>query len=172
MTELTAVNKNWFALYTKPRQEFKAAAQINSISVEYYLPTITTIRRWSDRKKKIEAPLFNGYIFIHATERERLYAVEQKAIVRTICFQGKPSVIPDWQIDNLRKMLSETPDVFVTDKIEKGETVKIISGPFEGISGIVKNINSEDWLIITLELLNRSVSAKLPRESVVKYVEK
>jgi transcription termination/antitermination protein NusG len=172
MNEIAHKNKHWFALYTKPRQEFKAAAQLNSISVGFYLPTFVSIRKWSDRKKKIEVPLFNGYIFIYASEKERLMSVEQKAIVRTISFQGKPSIIPDWQIESLKKLLAETPDVFITDKIETGEHIKIVSGPFEGIVGIVKKVNSENWLIISLELLNRSVSAKLPRESVIKIVEK
>ena len=55
--------KYWYVLYTKPRHEFKAEAQINSLNIESYLPTNTVIKQWSDRKKKITEPLFKSYIF-------------------------------------------------------------------------------------------------------------
>ena len=58
--------KKWFALYTRPRHEFKALEQIKELEVETYLPTITVIKQWSDRKKKITEPLFRSYIFIFA----------------------------------------------------------------------------------------------------------
>ena len=98
--------KHWFALYTKPRHEFKAQVQIESENITCYLPTITKLKQWSDRKKKVTEPLFRGYIFIESSERERLVAVELNSIVKTIFFDGKPSIIPDNQINNLRNLLS------------------------------------------------------------------
>lgn len=166
------ITKHWFALYTKPRHEFKAALQLESISVENYLPSLTVKKQWSDRKKIITEPLFRGYIFIYSNERERRIAVSQSAIVNTICFDGKPSVIPDWQIESLKKMLSETPDVFVSNKIEVGAKVKIIDGPFRDVIGIVTGSQEEKWLAVSVDLLRCSVMVKLPKESVIKFIEK
>jgi len=67
-TQNNPQNSNWYALYTKPRHELKAKSQLSSVSIEYYLPTITVTKQWSDRKKKIEEPVFKGYIFIKVNE--------------------------------------------------------------------------------------------------------
>lgn len=171
-TERNIVLKHWFALYTKPRREFKAALQLESILIERYLPTLTKVKRWSDRKKKVTEPLFRGYIFIHADERERYSALTQEAIVRCISFNGKPSTIPDWQIESLKKMLLDNPEVFVSNKIEIGCKVRIIDGPFKDVIGIVKGAQEEKWLAVSVDLLRCTVLVKLPKESVIKFLEK
>ncbi|MEW6701384.1 MAG: UpxY family transcription antiterminator [Bacteroidota bacterium] len=163
--------KQWFALYTKPRHEFKAALQLESILIEHYLPTLTRVKKWSDRKKKVTEPLFRGYIFIHADDKERYHAIAQKAIVRCISFNGKPSVIPAWQIENLKIMLTQSPDVFVSAKIEVGTKVKIIEGPFKDAIGVVNCEQEEKWFAVSVELIHRSIMVRLPIESVVKFLE-
>ncbi|MDQ7817750.1 MAG: UpxY family transcription antiterminator [Melioribacteraceae bacterium] len=164
--------KHWFALYTKPRHEFKALEQIRALSIEVYLPTIIVKKKWSDRKKKVEEPIFRGYIFIYADGHERLISIQQSSIVRTICFNGKPSIIPEWQIENLRRLLSEKPEVFVTDKIEVGAKVRITDGPFSDVIGIVTEYKKgEKYLAVSIDLLRRSVLVRLPEESIVKIVE-
>ena len=92
--KITTGEKSWFALYTRPRSEFKAAEQINSLGVYYYLPTITKVRQWSDRKKKITEPVIRGYIFIYGDEKERLISLEQQAVVRCVFEAGRPAKIP------------------------------------------------------------------------------
>jgi transcription antitermination factor NusG len=166
------VFKHWLALYTKPRHEFKAALQLENLSIEYYLPTLTKIKHWSDRKKKVVEPLFRGYIFIYCAEKERVLAVSQSTIVRVVSFNGKPAVIPDWQIENLRIMLIDNPEVFVSDKIEIGSKVKIVDGPFRDVIGIVKGAQEEKWLAVSVDLLKCTVMVRLPKESVVKFLEK
>ena len=154
--------KHWFALYTKPRHEFKAQTQFESEDIAYYLPTITRLKQWSDRKKKVTEPLFKGYIFIEATEKERLRAVEFNSIVKTIFFDGKPSIIPDYQINNLKNLLSNSNKVHVYHEIIKGDIIKITEGPFEGVEGIVFNVSKDDaMLAVTIDLLRRSVAVKI-----------
>lgn len=165
------IEKKWVAFYTKPRQEFKAAQEIQNLNIECYLPTIITLRQWSDRKKKIQVPLFNGYVFAKVDEKERLTAVQQDSIVKIISFAGKPSYIPEWQIESLKKMLIETPDVFVTNGLEVGQHVKITEGPFAGVDGYIKEMNKEKWLCVSIELLNRTVSVKLSLDSVIKIIQ-
>lgn len=163
--------KKWFALYTKPRQEFKASLQLEGKEIECYLPTISRIRLWSDRKKKVEEPLFRGYIFIHAIEKKRLISLQQSSIVRTVGFNGKPSCIPDWEIDNLKKLLEKSPEVFVSNRIELGMKVKIIDGPFKDVTGVVCKQQEEKWFCVSIELLRQTVMVRLTEENIVQVLE-
>ena len=165
------MNKKWFALYTKPRAEFKAEEQIKSENIECYLPTVTRLKQWSDRKKKVTEPLFSGYIFINADEKGRLTALEQNAVVRTICFEGKPAVIPQWQIENLKKLMDENPEVFISNQLHTGTIVKVVSGPFSDVEGVIMQVSRDErTLAISIDMLNRSVLVHLPVESIVKKI--
>lgn len=156
------MEKSWLALYTKPRSEFKAEEQLNSSSIQTYLPTITRLKQWSDRKKKITEPLFRGYIFIYADEQGRLASVEKQAIVRCLFDNGRPARIPEWQIDNIRKMLETDTNLIVHNGIVPGAKVMIKSGSFEGVIGTVINESSGKSISVSIDLLNRSVIARLP----------
>jgi len=169
---LSDINKRWwFALYTKPRSEFKAAEQINEAGVEYYLPSITKVKQWSDRKKKVTEPLLKGYIFIYANEKERIISLEQYSVVRCLTERGRAAKIPDWQIENLKKMLSSDSNVLVKEGLIPGTKIKIKEGPFEGVIGILQEIDNEKSLAISIDLLNRSVVAHLPKESIIEIIK-
>lgn len=164
-------SRYWAALYTRPKHEFSAAKQLEAAQVESYLPVVTVVKQWSDRKKKTEEPLIKGYIFAYINERERILALQQNAIINAVMFQGRTARIPAWQIENLKSMLSESGDIHIEDSVEKGEYVKVIKGPFEGVVGIVIEKYNDKMIAINIDLLNRSIIAKLPGESVVKAIE-
>ena len=163
--------KYWFALYTKPRSEFKAREQLAVIEVEHYLPTFTSVKQWSDRKKKITEPLIRGYIFIHASEQERLASVEQSSIVRCLFDCGHPASIPDWQIDNIKKMLAQDSELIVYNGIVTGTKVKIKNGSFKGVVGIVTDNEKGKSISISIDLLNRSVITRVPKGSELQVVK-
>jgi transcriptional antiterminator RfaH len=158
------INKFWFALYTKPRNEFKAAKQLKAVSVEFYLPTIVKMSQWSDRKKKISEPLLRGYIFIFSNEKERILSLEQPSIVRCLTERGRPARIPEWQIDNLKKMLETDAKFHIKEGLVRGVKVKIKDGPFQGVIGVVQEVEVGREIVVSIELLNRSVIAYLPKE--------
>ena len=161
----------WFALYTKPRSEFKAAEQIDKAGIQYYLPSVTKVKQWSDRKKKVTEPLLKGYIFIYANERERIISLEQYSVVRCLTERGRAAKIPEWQIDNLKKMLSTESDVLVKEGLVPGVKIKIKEGPFEGVIGVLREIDNEKTLAVSIDLLNRSVVAHLPKESIIEIIK-
>jgi len=163
--------KSWFALYTKPRNEFKASEQLTRAEVEHYLPTITRLKQWSDRKKKVTEPLIRGYIFIYVNEKQRLVSVEQPSIVRCIFDGGHPASIPDWQIDNIKKMLTLDSEIIVYNGIVPGTKVKIKNGPFEGVVGTVTNNEMERSISISIDLLNRSVITRVPQGSELELIK-
>ena len=164
------IDKYWFALYTKPRSEFKAEQQLITAGINNYLPTITRLKQWSDRKKKVTEPLLRGYIFIYANEQERLISVEQQAVVRCIFDAGRPAKIPEWQINNLRTLLETKSDIIVKNGIVPGAKVRITSGPFEGVIGTVVSGEAGKSVSVTIDLLNRSVITRLPDESNVEVI--
>lgn len=167
----TSIDKSWFALYTKSRCEFKAAEEIRLVGVEYYLPTITKVKQWSDRKKKITEPLIRGYIFIYADERERMITLEQESVVRCIFDYGRPARIPEWQINNLRLFLNGQSDFFVNEGLVPGEKVLIKDGPFEGVIGTIVDKGNEKSIAVSIDLLNRSIVAILPKDSSIELVK-
>jgi len=171
--ETKSINKDkaWFALYTKPRNEFKAAEQMESIGVEYFLPTITKVKQWSDRKKKIAEPLLRGYILIFTDEKHRVHALEQKAIVRCVFDLGRPAKIPQWQIDNLKTMLNTNSELFIKEGLVPGVKVLITDGPFEGVIGKVQESENGKTIAVSIDLLNRSVIAHLPKESIFEIIQ-
>ena len=161
-------DKHWFALYTKPRCEFKARNQLSSINTDYYLPTIKKYHQWSDRKKEIEEPLIRGYIFIYADEHERLLSLEQPSVVRCVCQGGRASCIPDWQIENLKKIETLNSDLEVYNGIIPGEKVEITSGPLKGVIGTFENIGCRNRFAVSIDILNRSVIVQLANDSILK----
>jgi transcription antitermination factor NusG len=168
---LTDKSKAWFALYTKPRSEFKAAEQIKTTGVEIYLPSVTRVKQWSDRKKKVTEPVLRGYIFIFATEKERIKSLEQYSVVRCVTERGKPAKIPGWQIDNLKKMLSAGENVLVKEGLIPGVKIRIKDGPFDGIIGTICEVDRQKTIAISIDLLNRTIIARLPKDSVFEIIK-
>ena len=165
------IPKAWFALYTKSRSEFKAAQQIEAEGVEYYLPTVTKLKQWSDRKKKVTEPIIRGYIFIYADERERLISLEQNAVVRCLSERGRPAKIPNWQIDSLKNMLKNEGEFYLKEGLVPGVKVRIKDGPFQDVIGVVKDSEGGKTIAVSIDLLNRSVVTHLPKESILEVVK-
>ncbi len=164
------INKCWFAFYTKPRHEFKVAEKLTGISIEHYLPVVTRIKQWSDRKKKVTEPLIRGYIFALVNSKERLLTLQQDSIINCVCFNGKPASIPEWQIENLKRMLRNESDFLISDVVKAGSKIKVLEGPFAGVEGIVKYTSEGRTISITIDLLKRSITAVLPKESVIQII--
>ncbi len=159
----------WFALYTKPKSEFQAELQLRAIGIETYMPFVIKEKKWTDRKKKIKEPVFRGYIFILSTNHERHKAVTQKAIVKAVSFGGVVATIPDWQIQNLKILLSENPEYYISDKLLIGTKVRIIDGPFKDIEGIITTEKGKGQTLgVTIDILKRSVVINLTENYVKK----
>jgi transcription antitermination factor NusG len=167
---MSAEQKAWFALYTKPRQEFKAESQLRQIEVVHYIPTITEVRQWSDRKKAITEPLIRGYVFINASEKERLASLELPSIVRCVTERGKPAIIPSNQIDNLKRFIKENIHYEIFANIVKGSKIKITNGPFKDVEGIVVEEPTGKTLAVTIDLLNRTIVTYISNNDMVQVL--
>jgi transcription antitermination factor NusG len=159
--------RRWLVLHTKPRYERKVHWQLVRDQLECYLPLHTVVRHWSDRRKKIEEPLFPGYIFIHTTERERLAALQTYGVTRCVVFNGRAAVVRDVEIQNIRRLLEKPYVLEVYPSLVVGAKVKIVAGPFAGIEGIVTTVRGKRKFAVTVEALSRSVLVEISREELV-----
>lgn len=120
---------NWYVVYTKPKWEKKVAEKLTQIGIECYCPLITQVKQWSDRKKKVEMPLFNSYVFIQIEDADRNSVFEVAGIVRYLFWLGKPAVVRDEEINVIKNSLkaSNIADISVS-QIQVGDKIKLETG--------------------------------------------
>jgi len=154
-------------LYTKPKFEKKVDLQFREMKIDSYLPLHTVIRKWSDRKKKIEAPLFPGYIFVHGSEKERLLALTANGVVKSVMFKNEPAVLRDEEIENIRRVLKSDKVIETVSAISIGSKVKVKSGPLEGLEGKLTEVKGSKVFSLVLETINSSILVDVPQEDVI-----
>lgn len=142
----------WYVLYTKPRQEKKVADSLNAIGIEAYCPLVTVVKQWSDRKKKVQIPLINSYVFVNIEEHQREEVFKVSGIVRYLFWLGKPAVVRAIEIEALKQSLEGIVAFFEVSAIQKDTIYKIPEGPFQGFEGIVKNINATTIQLLLVDL--------------------
>ena len=160
----------WHAVYVKSRAEKRSFEDIVSIGIDAYLPLKISKKKWSDRIKVVEEPLIRGYLFVKVSNREYGKVLQAPGVVAYVSFGGKRAEIPEKQIQDLRVFLEELNDaVQVTNEnLTKGEKVKVLSGPLEGMEGEISEIKGRKRIGMRFESLGCSVFADVPIELVEK----
>lgn len=151
----------WYAVYTRPRFEKKVDLELKRRGFDSYLPLHTVVKQWSDRKKKVEEPLFRSYVFVHVSPKERVDSMEITGIVRMIGFGGKPSVIPDDQIDAIRRFLEGGYKIESYDYLSSGDPVEITHGPLMGIKGILAEKRNVSRFVIRIDAIGQSIAIEV-----------
>jgi len=158
---------HWYAAYTCANHEKRVAAELQARAVEQFLPLYSSVRRWKDRRVNLELPLFPGYVFVRLALRDRLRVLQIPSVVRLVGFNGLPPALPDTEMEVLRSGLSERlraePHPFLT----VGRRVRIKSGPFAGLEGILKRKKSNLRVVISLEIIQRSVAVDVDAADVL-----
>ncbi len=166
--DIKELNMSWYALYTRPRHEKKAAELLLEKDFEVYLPLIKKVRQWKDRKKKVDMPLFNSYLFVYFEYNQRFDVLKTHGIVKIISFSGQPAVIPDWQIDSIKRMLDFPETVRLEKYISPGEIVEIMAGSMRGLKGMVSLKKDSKRLVLSIDGVYQSISVEIEEE----YVER
>jgi transcription antitermination factor NusG len=152
--------KKWFVLYTKANQEIKVTEQLNKIGVSCYCPTVTIIKQYSDRKKKVLKPLIPSYVFVFIEEGRRNDVFSVFGVVRYMFWLGKPAVVREKEVKLMKKYLNgEFQSVSLTN-FTKGQLHKISEGIFAGKIGRVIEIQ-KNKIKLQLESLGMIVTLKL-----------
>ena len=161
------MEKYWYAIYTKSRYEKQVAVLLGQQGIENYLPLIKKTRIWSDRKKVVEMPLFSSYIFAHIDEREYYQCLNTQGIVKFVSFEKKKVVIPEYQIQAIRKYV-ETGEELIPNESDYtiGKRVKVIRGELKGLEGRLTEILGKQRVKVEIESIQQSLFLLIPLGSL------
>lgn len=151
----------WFVVQVMPQHEQSVALQLDLKGQEYFLPTIKSTRQWSDRKKLLTVPLFPGYVFCK-TKRSWFGAVlNTQGVFRIVSFGGKAHPIPDDEMISLRRVIDSGRYLCPVPYVSLGKHVQVVRGPLSGMTGIVTRIKKQNRLVISVDLIMKSVSVDI-----------
>lgn len=152
----------WYVLYTRPKFEKKICMEMDYLHFENYLPLRSVIRRWSDRIKKIEEPLFSSYIFVKTDHRKGVNLLQIPGVVKFITTEGKPAVVSSSEIDRIRLIETQGSDIQSEQYYSEGDLVMIKQGAFAGMKGVlIRRMNKQGRFLIKLPLLKQAVSIEV-----------
>lgn len=169
------MSEGWYVVYTKRFQEskleeyFMAFSSSRSLNYQSYLPLTNEVKTWSDRKKVKKVPLFNNYLFIKHDESGFQNIKKMPGFVEYVRFGKYPSLVPEQQIMMVKAVLEA--DSFATSKarsLVKGEKVRIIKGPMEGMEGELIKDQLNLKVAIEVTYLERSLQVSVPINNILK----
>ena|SRR5271154_609339 len=156
----------WFALQVIPKHEKSVDNILENRGYIHFLPTCCVRRRWSDRIRVVEQPLFPGYVFCRSQSNLMEVIRGSPGIIRIVAFGGKPHPVPDKEIEALQQIIRGKREYSAFPYLNVGQKVHVISGPLTGISGTIMQFKNRDRLIISLDVVMKSVSVEIERWEV------
>ena len=156
-------NKKWIAVYTKPRHEKTVENELLKKGFEVYLPLLKQRRKWSDRKKWVEFPLFRSYIFVKTEIKNTLFVLQTLGVVKVVKFGGEVAVIQNDSIQAIKLMIEGGYSPEATDYFVKGDPVEVKDGPLKGLVGEVIRVDNHDRLLVRVDAIQHSVSVQINR---------
>jgi transcription antitermination factor NusG len=155
----------WYVMYTASRSEKKVADRLKERGVEVYLPIIEELRQWSDRKKKVQKALFNGYVFVKTRRNQLWECLQVPGAVKFIHFSGHHATVREEVLDMIKRIV-ETGVAIETDgsNIDSGEKVKVIGGPLVNMIGEVIEKGNKDYFMIRIPGIYQNILITLPRK--------
>jgi transcription antitermination factor NusG len=152
----------WYAIQTRYRFERRVAAQLRSQGLETFLPQLKEIHHWSDRQKRVDAPLFPGYTFVRLDQPSLVQKqfLKTVGIIGLITFGGEAAPVPNKQIDDLQKLLSQNVPCAVHPFLKVGQKVRICGGCLDGLEGILEEAGHRN-LVISIGSIQRAIAMRI-----------
>jgi transcriptional antiterminator NusG len=163
------IGKNWFALRVRSRHEFVTSEELTRKEIENFLPSVSRIRQWKDRKKTIEFPLFPGYMFVHLDPLPGAFlsVLKTRGSVSFVSLEpGQPTPVSPEEIASLKSMLKSGDQLDVFPAFKVGVAVRVKRGPLSGTVGILAKRDGRQMFLINIDILGRSVGLKINAEDV------
>ncbi len=150
----------WYAVTTRSRQEKAAASMLEALGIQPFLPMTAELHQWSDRKQVVHLPLFPGYLFVHINPslEAALRVRKVPAIVDFVGNHSGPLPIPDRQIEDVRTVLARKVPCSPHSFLQAGDRVRVVRGALAGIEGRFVRNGSKGQLIISIEMIQRSLA--------------
>lgn len=160
---------SWYVLYTKPRNEKKLATLLANKGIEVYCPLREVVKQWSDRKKKVQQPVFSSYIFVELDnyKKESVEVLCTPGAVRFLWMNGKPGIVRDFEIEAIQDFLEDYKGAEIRLVVSEGESIVVNEGPLKDAEGTVLKVKGNK-ATLHLHTLGLNMVAKLPVQSLSK----
>ena len=160
---------SWYVLYTKPRNEKKVTERLKNKGIEVFCPLKEEVKQWSDRKKKVQEPIFKSYIFVRLKDYqvENVEVLMTPGSVRFLWWNGKPGVVRAVEIQAIKDFLNDYKDVDIRVEFKEGEQIRVTEGPLKDNEGKILMIKGNK-AVLHLHTLGLNMTAQLPVHSITK----
>ena len=156
------ISKSWYAIYVRSRHEKSVHAELQQKGIESSLPLTIVTRQWSDRRKKVEVPLFRGYVFVKIDiKNEKLPVLRTSGVVKFVTFNNVTVPIPEDQMYWLQQMIASDLLLSQEQDFPVGTEIDVMFGPLKGLRGRVKQKNSETRLVVWFDAIMQGVSVEI-----------
>jgi transcription antitermination factor NusG len=166
------LDSHWFVFGTRARAEKQVERMIRHAGIEVFLPLVERESRWADRVKRIGFPLFPSYVFVHFRLAELNDVLPLPGVTGVLTPNGYPTPVREEEMDSLRRLVHGSsvsgvvPAPTPTDLLRPGSEVRVVSGPFEGMRGILLEDRGRTRVAVYIAALRQAASVELPREAV------
>jgi len=144
----------WSVLRTRGRAEKGVAAILEGAGIEFFLPLIRRVAIHGGRRRRVEQPLFPGYLFLHATQEQRWFAADSRLVAQAIPAVDQARL--GREIEQIRAVLERGGELDPHPYLRVGRRVRVRSGPFAGIEGLVERRDPGGRLILGVDLLGQA----------------
>jgi len=166
MESVRNTNPRWYALVVKTNYEKVVSSGLRGNGVDEFLPLYKVRRAWCDRVKQIQLPLFSGYVFARFPYVDRVPVLRIPGVISVVGFGGGPIPVDDNEIDTIKKLLSSNLPLAPWPFPKVGQRVQIEGGCLRGLEGILLKMKDHWRVIVSIQLLRRSVAVEIDRELV------
>ena len=153
----------WYAVFSRSRHEKIVATALTNTGVTTFLPLVSEMHSWSDRRKLVDVPLFPGYVFVQIpnTAEAKLHVLKTSGVVQFVGNRQGAVSIPDKEISDVRAVLEQKISCSPHPFLQLGQRVRIRGGSMDGVEGILVGCDSASKLVISIELIQRSLAVSV-----------
>ena len=156
----------WYAIRVRSHYERVVGTSLSQKGYQEFVPYYKARRRWSDRTKIVEFPLFPGYVFCRFDPQKRLPILQTPGVVSIVSFGKKFIPVDEREIESIRAIVTAGCEVRPWPYLKIGQRVRIRGGALDGVEGLLLQVKNETRLVVSISLLQRSVAAEVDRGSI------
>ena len=166
------MDKQWIVVRSKPRSEKVAHNELVKKNIESYLPLLKERRKWSDRKKWVEFPLFSSYLFARIEIKDSIFVLQTQGVNTIVKFGKQIAIVQNSVIEAIRLAMEGGYELEPVEYFVEGNIVEVVAGPMKGVKGIVAKLKGQNRLIIKIDAIQQALSIQIESKFIRKLNSK